>query len=43
MASKTKRTELQRSRKISNKGRARKRLERKQGTTRSRKELFGDK
>lgn len=43
MASKTKRTELIRKRKVTNAGKERKRQARSAGTTKSQKELFGDK
>ncbi len=43
MASKTKKTELIRKRKVSNQGGKRKAKLRSEGTTRTAKELFGDK
>jgi hypothetical protein len=43
MASKTKRTELIRNRKQTGRGTKRKRAQRAAGTTKSQKELFGDK
>jgi len=43
MASKTKRTEYIRKRKVATSGKARKRINRGAGTTKSQKELFGDK
>jgi len=42
MASKTKKTKFRRRRKKSNMGRKRKAVNRNKGTTRSKKELFGD-
>lgn len=42
MASKTKKTEFRRRRKKASSGRKRKAANRNKGTTRSRKELFGD-
>jgi hypothetical protein len=43
MASKTKKTEFRRRRKLSKQGRKRKAKNRNQGTTKSHKALFGDK
>jgi hypothetical protein len=43
MASKTKKTEFRRRRKLSKSGRVRKAKNRNKGTTKSRKDLFGDK
>jgi hypothetical protein len=43
MASKTKRTELIRTRKTVNRGKKRKAALRSKGTTKSKKDLFGDK
>lgn len=43
MASKTKKTEFRRRRKVSKAGKVRKAANRNKGTTKSHKELFGDK
>lgn len=42
MASKTKKTEFRRRRKVGKQGRVRKAKNRNKGTTKSKKELFGD-